>query len=336
MPVTTPNETDPTIRSTSSTIDRTDTKNPGSTNDEARNSHGFQHINPLLTECVERIQEAHDRLSEEITGLAYGFEQIDDLTRGLHPGELTLIMGDASIDTTALALNIATNVAVDCKVPVGVFSTKMSESVVTARILCAISGNNYMQEQTGRLSDDDWSRLSFSLGKLHDAPIFVNAGSETTADGISRKVRQFHQQHGTIGLVVIDHLSPINEAQATDPWQYGWGEPLAAYRSLAKDLGISVIATAKVPFSSDDLPNRSHSMQHFRQFCINEKNADVIMLQSRDAACVQGSAGDSEVVRCLVGKQRLGDLGSIYLTYLTNCLAFETDYGRYADRLTFL
>jgi replicative DNA helicase len=141
----------------------------------AGHNEGFMHINPLLTQVVERIQELHDRDNpSDITGVPTGFIDLDQKTSGFQPGDLIIVAGRPSMGKTAFALNIAENVAVDSGLPVGVFSMEMGGAQLATRMLASIGRLNSQSLRTGRMSDDEWSKLSFALGKLHEAPIYID------------------------------------------------------------------------------------------------------------------------------------------------------------------
>jgi replicative DNA helicase len=124
---------------------------------------GFVHINPLLTQVVERIQELHDRDNpSDITGVPTGYVDLDQKTSGFQPGDLIIVAGRPSMGKTAFALNIAENVAVDTGLPVGIFSMEMGGAQLAMRMLASIGRLNSQNLRTGRMSDDEWSKLSFA------------------------------------------------------------------------------------------------------------------------------------------------------------------------------
>lgn len=129
----------------------------------AGHNEGFVHINPLLTQVVERIQELHDRENpSDITGVPTGFLDLDQKTSGFQPGDLIIVAGRPSMGKTAFALNIAENVAVDSGLPVGVFSMEMGGAQLATRMLASIGRLNSQSLRTGRMSDDEWSKLSIA------------------------------------------------------------------------------------------------------------------------------------------------------------------------------
>src|SRR2546422_3973603 len=145
----------------------------------ARTRQGFIEIQPLLTQVMERIDLLyHKDNPSDITGVPTGFADLDRWTSGLQPGDLIIIAGRPSMGKTALALNMAEHVAVENKLPVAVFSMEMSGSQLAMRMLGSFGRLDQHKLRTGRLSDDDWNRLTNAVGKLHDAPILVDERSE--------------------------------------------------------------------------------------------------------------------------------------------------------------
>ncbi|MEY4592598.1 MAG: hypothetical protein RIR18_1493, partial [Pseudomonadota bacterium] len=188
----------------------------------ARHSEGFQHIHPLLSQVVERIQELHDRDNpSDITGVPTGFTDLDQRTSGLQPGDLIIVAGRPSMGKTAFALNIAENVAVDTGLPVAVFSMEMGGSQLAMRMLTSIGRLDSQRVRTGRLTDDEWSKLSFALGKLHEAPIYIDESGGLNPVDLRARARRLYRQCGQLGLIVVDYIQLMvsakqNENRATE------------------------------------------------------------------------------------------------------------------------
>src|SRR5712691_7362812 len=148
----------------------------------ARTRQGFMEIQPLLTQVMERIDLLyHKDNPSDITGIPTGYRDLDRETSGLQPGDLIIIAGRPSMGKTALALNMAEHAAVENKLPVAIFSMEMSGSQLAMRMLGSIGRLDQHKLRTGRLSDDDWNRLTNAVGKLHDAPILVDESGALNA-----------------------------------------------------------------------------------------------------------------------------------------------------------
>jgi replicative DNA helicase len=141
----------------------------------SRGKQGFVSMPPLLTQVVERIETLYARdNSSDVTGTATGFTDLDRMTSGLQPGDLVIVAGRPSMGKTAFSINIAENVALDSKLPVAIFSMEMGGTELVMRMLGSVGKLNQHDLRTGKLQDDDWGRLTHALGKLNDAPLFID------------------------------------------------------------------------------------------------------------------------------------------------------------------
>ena len=148
----------------------------------ARGQQGFTEIQPLLTQVVERIDELFQRDNpSDITGIPTGFHDLDQKTSGLQAGDLVIVAGRPSMGKTAFSLNIAENVALETGLPVAVFSMEMAGTQLVMRMLGSIGRLDQHKVRTGRLQDDDWQKLTYAVGKLNDAPIFIDESAALTA-----------------------------------------------------------------------------------------------------------------------------------------------------------
>ena len=138
-------------------------------------TQGFQPMQPLLMEVVTRIDELYNRDNpNEVTGVATGFTDVDNKTSGLQPGDLIIVAGRPSMGKTAFSLNIAENVALDANLSVAVFSMEMGASQLVMRMLGSVGRLDQHKLRTGRISEDDWPRLTHALGRLNEAPLYID------------------------------------------------------------------------------------------------------------------------------------------------------------------
>ena len=140
-----------------------------------RGNKGFVAIPPLLTQVVERIETLYGRdNASDVTGIATGFTDLDSMTSGLQPGDLIIVAGRPSMGKTAFSINIAENVALEVNKPVAIFSMEMGGTQLAMRMIGSVGRLNQHTLRTGKLEDDDWSRMTHALGRLNDAPIFID------------------------------------------------------------------------------------------------------------------------------------------------------------------
>ena len=183
-----------------------------------RHQSGFVHINPLLTQVVERIQELHDRDNpSDITGVPTGYHDLDSKTSGLQAGDLSIIAGRPSMGKTSLALNMAEYVAIEVGLPVAVFSMEMGGTQLAMRMIGSVGKLNQHTLRTGKLEDDDWSRMTHALGRLNDAPIFIDETAALNSMELRSRARRLarqNQDRGGLGLIVIDYIQLMSSTSS--------------------------------------------------------------------------------------------------------------------------
>jgi replicative DNA helicase len=290
-----------------------------------RHQTGFQHINPLLTQVVERIQELHDNENpSDITGVPTGYHDLDAKTSGLQPGDLLIVAGRPSMGKTSFALNMGEHVAIEVGLPVAVFSMEMGGAQLAMRMLSSVGKLDAHRVRTGRLNDDEWSRLSFALGKMHEAPLYIDETPALNPIDLRARARRLHRQCGKLGLIIIDYLQLMSSASA------GGGENRAteiseisrSLKGLAKELAVPVIALSQLNRSLEQRPNKRPVMSDLRESGAIEQDADVIMFIYRDEVYNPDSPdkGSAEII---IGKQRNGPIGMVRLAFLGQYTRFE-------------
>ncbi len=288
-----------------------------------RHQTGFQHINPLLTQVVERIQELHDRDNpSDITGIPTGYNDLDTMTSGLQPGDLVIIAGRPSMGKTSLALNIAEHVAIEYGAPVAVFSMEMGGAQLAMRMLASVGRLNQQNVRTGRLNDDEWSRLSFALGKIHEKAIYIDETPALNPIDLRARARRLHRQCGKLGLIVIDYLQLMAVPGTRENRATEISEISRSLKSLAKELECPVIALSQLNRSLEQRPNKRPVMSDLRESGAIEQDADVIMFIYRDEV-YNPDTPDKGVAEIIIGKQRNGPIGTVRLSFLGEYTRFE-------------
>jgi replicative DNA helicase len=288
-----------------------------------RHQSGFQHINPLLTQVVERIQELHDRDNpSDITGVPTGYHDLDSKTSGLQPGDLLIVAGRPSMGKTSFALNMAEHVAIEVGLPVAVFSMEMGGAQLAMRMLSSVGRIDAHRVRSGRLNDDEWSRLSFALGKMHEAPIYIDETPALNPIDLRARARRLHRQCGKLGLIVIDYLQLMSangngENRATEI-----SEISRSLKSLAKELNVPVMALSQLNRSLEQRPNKRPIMSDLRESGAIEQDADVIMFIYRDEV-YNPETPDKGSAEIIIGKQRNGPIGMVRLTFMGEYTRFE-------------
>src|SRR6267142_679059 len=290
----------------------------------ARTRQGFMEIQPLLTQVMERIDLLyHQDNPSNITGIPTGYRDLDERTSGLQPSDLIIIAGRPSMGKTALALNIAEHVAVENKLPVAVFSMEMSGSQLAMRMLGSIGRLDQHKLRTGRLSDDDWNRLTNAVGKLHDAPILVDESGALNALELRARARRLHRQYGKLGLIVVDYLQLMQASSEGENRATEISEISRSLKSLAKELKVPVVALSQLSRAVEQRTGPKRPiMSDLRESGAIEQDADLILAIYREEVYTPDTP-EKGVAEIIILKQRNGPIGTIKLTFLGEYTRFE-------------
>jgi replicative DNA helicase len=291
----------------------------------AGHNEGFIHINPLLTQVVERIQELHDRDNpSDITGVPTGFIDLDQKTSGFQPGDLIIVAGRPSMGKTAFALNIAENVAVDTGLPVGIFSMEMGGAQLAMRMLASIGRLNSQSLRTGRMSDDEWSRLSFALGKLHEAPIYIDETGGLSPANLRARARRLARKYGgKLGLLVIDYIQLMSGNRQGENRATEVSEISRSIKSLAKELQVPIVALSQLSRKVEERTDKRPMMSDLRESGAIEQDADVILMMYRDEYYNKESHDNKGLAEVIIGKQRNGPTGTVRMAFIGEYTRFE-------------
>ncbi len=295
----------------------------------AKATQGFLPLQPLLKEVVTRIDELYNRDNpSEVTGVPTGYGDLDTKTSGLQPGDLIIVAGRPSMGKTAFSLNIAENVALDSNLPVAVFSMEMGASQLVMRMLGSVGRLDQHKLRTGRITDDDWPRLTHALGSLNEAKMFIDETPGLTAMEVRARARRLARQceGGQLGLIVLDYLQLMSgngqgENRATEI-----SEISRSLKSLAKELKVPVIALSQLNRSLEQRPNKRPVMSDLRESGAIEQDADVILFIYRDEV-YNPDTPDKGTAEIIIGKQRNGPIGTVRLTFLGEYTRFESFAG---------
>ena len=289
-----------------------------------RGTQGFEQIQPVLArvfECIDRLY--HQENKSDVTGLPTGFVDLDERTAGLQEGELIIVAGRPSMGKTAFALNIAENVAVRNGVPVAIFSMEMGSTQLAMRMLGSIAGVDQHKMRTGRLNDEEWSSLSTAMGKLHDAPIFIDETGALNALELRTRARRIHRQCGKLGLVVVDYLQLMSARQDGENRATEISEISRSLKALAKELGAPVVALSQLNRALETRNEKRPMMSDLRESGAIEQDADVILFIYRDEVYYPDKLDVRGTAEIIIGKQRNGPIGTVKLTFLGEHTRFE-------------
>ena len=288
------------------------------------NRLGYKDFQKVIADVVRNLEERGQN-PETVTGLSTGFVDLDNLTTGLHGGELVIIAGRPSMGKTALAMNIAESCAVDQNKAVAIFSMEMGSEQIVTRLLGSVAKVDQQKMRTGKMDDDDWAKIANGLGRLNEAPLFIDEGSALNSYELRARARRLDRSiEGGLGLIVVDYIQlmsplggPQGENRATEI-----SEISRSLKSLAKELNIPVVALSQLNRNVDSRPDKIPQMSDLRESGAIEQDADVIMFIYRQVVYSKDPA-DEGIAEIIVAKQRNGPIADIKLTFVGEHTRFE-------------
>jgi replicative DNA helicase len=294
----------------------------------SRQKQGFQGIDRLVVDLLDRVNELHDNGAEDVTGVRTGFYDLDSQTAGLQKGDLIVLAARPSMGKTAFALNIAENVAVKEELPVLVFSMEMGASQLALRLVGSLGRIDQTHLRTGRLTDDEWGRLAEAVDRLKQARLFIDETPGLTAAELRARARRMARQYGQLGLIVIDYLQLMSGSASGDENRATeLGEISRGLKALAKELQCPVIALSQLNRSVEQRTDKRPMMSDLRESGAIEQDADIIMFIYRDDYYnkMDGPTPSKEpgVSEIIVAKQRNGPVGTVKLTFLKPFTRFD-------------
>jgi replicative DNA helicase len=273
-----------------------------------RNKQGFQSMDQLVVQLIDRVTELHENGAEDVTGVRSGFYDLDRMTAGLQPGDLIVLAARPSMGKTAFALNIAENVAVQEGLPVVVFSMEMGASQLALRMVGSLGRIDQSRLRTGRLNDDEWGRLSEAVDRLKNASVFIDETAALNPAELRARARRQARTCGKLGLIVVDYLQLMSGS--------------SGLKALAKELQCPVIALSQLNRSVETRPDKRPMMSDLRESGAIEQDADVIMFIYRDDYYNKESK-EPGVAEIGIAKQRNGPTGTVRLTFLKPLTRFD-------------
>jgi replicative DNA helicase len=288
-----------------------------------RNKQGFQSMDVLAVQLIDRVTELAENGAEDVTGVRTGFYDMDKNTAGLQPGDLIILAARPSMGKTAFALNIAENVSVNEGLPVVVFSMEMGASQLALRMVGSQGRIDQQHLRTGRLDNDEWGRLTEAVERLSKSSVFIDETPALTGAELRARARRQARQCGKLGLIVIDYLQLMSGSGGdTENRATQIGEISRGLKALAKELNCPVIALSQLNRSVETRPDKRPMMSDLRESGAIEQDADIIMFIYRDEY-YNKETKEPGVAEIIIAKQRNGPVGTTKLAFLRQWTKFE-------------
>jgi replicative DNA helicase len=294
---------------------------------EQRLRRGFVHIKDLLKGTVKQIEELHVKGGRLITGVETGFYELDERTSGFQAGDLIIVAGRPSMGKTALALNIGLNGALRSGMSVGMFSLEMSRDVLVQRMLCSEARINLRDLRRGKISRQDWTKLTTALGPLSSAPFYIDDSAALQVLEIRAKARRLKSETN-LGLIIIDYLQLVEgsaDAKRMASRQQEITEISRALKAMAKELMVPVVALSQLSRAPErrDPKNPRPQLADLRESGAIEQDADLVLLLYRDEFYHPDTSEERGMAEVYIAKQRNGPVGKFHLAFQGEFMRFD-------------
>jgi replicative DNA helicase len=278
-------------------------------------------IKDLLPASLDRIEMLYDR-GEAITGLSSGYVDLDEKLAGLQPSALYVVGARPAMGKTAFALGLAANSAMKDRRPVLVFTLEMSQLELCQRLLCSEALVDASRVKTGRLEEGEWNRISHAVGRLAEAPIFIDDNPHTSVMDIRAKARRLKSRQGDLGMVVVDYVQLMTGRSSAESRQVEVSEISRNLKILARELEAPVVALAQLNRALEQRQDKRPMLSDLRESGSLEQDADVVLFLYRDEVYDPDSP-DKGMAEVLVAKHRNGPTGRIKLAFRGQFTRFD-------------
>ncbi len=288
---------------------------------ERRVSESMVKVSDALQETLDQLEALYDS-SGDITGVPTGYTDLDHLLLGLQPSNLIVVAARPGAGKTSLALGAAANVAMEARKPVLFFSMEMGTLELTKRLLAGEARVDARRLQTGNIPEADWTRLSHAVGRLAEAPLFIDDNPHCTVMEMRAKSRRTKARHGDLGLVVVDYLQLMTPmAKRAENRQVEVAEISRGLKILARELDCPVMALSQLNRQLEYRADKRPMLADLRESGSLEQDADVVVFIYRDDIYNPDSdqRGTAEII---VSKHRNGPTGTTRLAFVDRLTKF--------------
>ena len=293
-------------------------------------SSGFVKLQDLVKEQFFSIDESRESGTPG-TGISTGFTDVDAITAGLHPADLVILAARPSMGKTAMALNIARNVALLEKQPVAIFSIEMAKEQLALRILCSEARVNQDGVRHAMISDESMTRLAQAVERLWNCPIFIDDSPAITVLEMRGKARRLKAEHG-LGLIIVDYLQLMHTNARVENRTQEIAQIARGLKALAREMKVPVLALSQLSRLVESRSPRRPQLSDLRESGAIEQDADLVAFLYRPSYYGEDELRkvgldperESNVIEFLVAKQRNGPVGTIKLVWLA-------EFGLFGD-----
>ena len=284
-------------------------------------SEDFVPLTDAVTTAIDEIEAAKSR-GGQMVGVPTGFSELDELTNGLHPGQLIILAARPALGKSTLGLDLARSAAIHHDMPVIIFSLEMGRSEIAMRLLSAEASVGLQSMRKGTVHAQDWTTIAQTRGRINDAPLYIDDSPNMTLVEIRAKCRRLKQRVG-LKMVIIDYLQLMTSGKKVESRQQEVSEFSRALKLLAKELQVPVIAISQLNRGPEQRADKKPALSDLRESGSLEQDADMVILLHRESAYEADNprAGEADLI---VAKHRNGPTRTI-------TVGFHGHFSRFVD-----
>jgi replicative DNA helicase len=297
---------------------------------ERKGVRGYFSMNEVIKDSITAIEKLFHR-GDNYTGIPSGFKELDDLTSGFQKSEFIVVAARPSVGKTALALNIAQNVAINQKLNAVVFSLEMSKEALVQRMLCSEAKIDSQRLRKGLLRTEEWGPLTTAAGKLSEANIFIDETPGITDMQLRAKARRIQSRHG-LDILIVDYLQLMSSIRKKEGRTQEISEISRSLKALARELSIPVIAISQLSRAVETRGrDKRPILSDLRESGAIEQDADVVIFLYRDEL-YNPNTDKRDIAEVIIQKQRNGPTGMVELRFFKEYTRFE-NYEKWGEQV---
>lgn len=288
---------------------------------------GPKGVDRILEDTVARIEQLYQKPHDGVTGVDTGYQDLNKKTAGMQDSDLIIVAARPSMGKTTFAMNLCENAAMTQDKPVLIFSLEMPGEQLMMRMLASLSRVDQTKIRTGQLDDEDWARISSSMGiLLEKRNMYIDDSSGLTPTELRSRARRVFRENNGLSLIMVDYLQLMRVPALSDNRTLEIAEISRSLKALAKELQVPVIALSQLNRSLEQRAEKRPVNSDLRESGSIEQDADLIMFIYRDEVYHENSdlKGIAEII---IGKQRNGPIGTVRLTFNGQWSRFDNYAG---------
>ena len=288
---------------------------------DKRTQEDYAPLADIMEGVLDEIEAIGNR-DGGMYGVPTGFADLDDLTNGLHSGQMIIVAARPAMGKSTLALDLCRSASIHNQMASVFFSLEMNRSEITMRLLSAEAKVPLNHIRNGNMTDDDWAKLARKMGEVSSAPMFIDDSPNMTMMEIRSKARRLKQNHD-LRLIVIDYMQLMSSGKKVESRQLEVSEFSRQIKLLAKELELPIIALSQLNRGPEQRADKRPAMSDLRESGSLEQDADMVILLHRDDVYERESTRPGEA-DLIVAKHRNGPTRDI-------TVAFQGHYSRFVD-----